>query len=315
MAVESKLGAMLTRFWIIFISPALGNVAPGDIGYPYHPRFNSTSDGYTLFNKTTTFQILGITKSVHDSVYLQKRNYNPQNITFNHTICMNALTWKSDSNTRVLTTMFFVSPLKSRSLVTSVVMNFSYDNISKGYNILHSTPFVPDDKEEEEEEEERKDEKEENEKEEVYDYPLPQWRFLYVEENCTVVQLLNNTTHAQAHPGPPYDGKLESLPNCELWDIFKGNESTKCDEFFKCYCDTTNVTTVNLGDICWGKTGEVVPSSGNGDSEEEGSEEDEEEEDEDEDEEEDDDDSDETVKEQEEKEGKEEKKEAEREEA
>lgn len=236
---------MLTRFWMAFLLPALINVAAGDIGGPYHPRFNSTLDGFTLFNKTTTFEILNKTKFVHQRLYLQKRNYNPENIPFNHTICLTVLTWDWDSIAYVLKAMFSVSPWEPDPLLASMVMNFSYDNRSQGYNILHSTRFV----DKKDEEEKRKKEAGEPD----YDYPPPQWQFLYVQENCTVVQLLDNALGAQARSDTP-SRQPDLLRNCELWDAFDSNESTKCEEFFYCYCDTTNVTTVNLADICWGRT-------------------------------------------------------------
>ncbi|XP_075551037.1 uncharacterized protein LOC142584713 [Dermacentor variabilis] len=92
-----------------------------------------------------------------------------------------------------------------------------------------------------------------------YSLPPPHWRFLYTEENCTVVKVL----HEKPSPSERSSGKKESTQiskYCELWavqwnqwksDSYKPAESSSlCEEAFSSMCENKSVYTVLDSRFC-----------------------------------------------------------------
>lgn len=85
----------------------------------------------------------------------------------------------------------------------------------------------------------------------------PQWRVLYALGDCAVIKVngLNNTEEGNTKKGK---NSTRQIPHCELWKkeywtTFTGlnlTQTTSCDEFFNCKCNTTYIFQVYNETLC-----------------------------------------------------------------
>uniref|UniRef100_A0A224YMD6 Lipocalin n=1 Tax=Rhipicephalus zambeziensis TaxID=60191 RepID=A0A224YMD6_9ACAR len=202
---------------------AFGNLAFATDTIP-----KSKIDGWTFFNRSLDFE-------------MQKRNYIPTS-QHNETLCVTAAFKQSDNGPHNITKVFFYRNLSSTDWpVANITMKFVNTTNTTRYNTVQSRITIAL---------------------HGYSLPAPHWRFLYVEENCTVVKVLSKKSPAQRMAQKKQSPHISKY--CELWAVQRhhwrsesykaANASSLCEKAFSSMCENTTIYTVWESQYCGPKS-------------------------------------------------------------